>query len=109
MAGNIILGVKLSQLKEPQESTFVVTYNEYDRTSHNRGALSDEIESTIKDKSFKYVNEFSLSVINIFIKDGENIYKEEADQVTYYNTNIENIKSIVTEIQQVYSWMSISY
>ena len=109
LAGNIILGVKLSQVKEYQESTFVVTYNEYNRSTHMPGALLIDVENTIKEKSLKYVNEYTIGVIDIVYKEGENTYKESAEQITYYNTNIENIKSIVAEVQQVYSWMNISY
>lgn len=109
LAGNIILGVKLSQVKEYQESTFVVTYNEYDRSTHTMGALPSAIESTIKDISLKYINEYTLSVINTIYKEGETSYKESAEQVTYYNTNIKEIKKIVTEVQSAYSWMHISY
>lgn len=98
LAGNIILGVKLSQVKEHQESTFVVTYNEYDRSTHTMRALSSAIENTIKDISLKYVNEYTLSVINTIYKEGETSYKESDEQVTYYNTNIEDIKKIVTEV-----------
>jgi len=68
-----------------------------------------DIESTIKEKSLKYVNEYTIGVTDIVYKEGENTYKESAEQITYYNTNIENIKSVVAEVQQVYSWMNISY
>ena len=109
LAGNIILGVKLSQIKEYEESTFVVTFNEYDRTTHLMGALSSDIENTIKEKSLKYVNEYTIQIVNVIYKEGENSYKESAEQLTYHNTNVENIKSIVAEVQQVYTWMNISY
>ena len=109
LAGNIILGVKLSQVKEYQESTFVVTFNEYDRSTHTMGALASDIENTIKEKSLKYVNEYTIQIVDLIYKEGETSYKESAKQLTYHNTNIENIKSIVAEVQQVYSWMDISY
>lgn len=109
LAGNVILGIKLSRVINHQDTTFVVTYNEYNRSTHMPGALLIDIESTIKEKSLKYVNEYTISVIDIVYKEGENTYKESAEQITYYNTNIENIKSIVAEVQQVYSWMNISY
>ena len=68
-----------------------------------------DVEYTIKEKSLKYANEYTIGVIDIAYKEGENTYKESAEQITYYNTNIENIKNIVAEVQQVYSWMNISY
>lgn len=74
LAGNIILGVKLSQVKEYQESTFVVTYNEYNRSTHMPGALLIDVENTIKEKSLKYVNEYTIGVIDIIYKEGENTY-----------------------------------
>ena len=37
-------------------------------------------------------------LIKMLYKEGENTYKETAEQITYYNTNIENIKSIVAEV-----------
>jgi len=108
-AGNIILGAKLSKMTAHQETTFVVTFNEYDRSTHMPGALLVDIENTVKEKSLKYVSEYVFRTIDIIYKEGENSYKESAEQITYYNTNIENIKNIVTEVQQVYSWMNISY
>lgn len=72
-------------------------------------ALLIDVENTIKEKFLKYVNEYTIGAIDIVYKEGENTYKESAEQITYYNTNIENIKSIVAEVQQVYSWMNISY
>jgi len=109
LTGNIILAAKLSQVKEYQESTFVVTFNEYDRSTHTIGALPSAIENTIKDISLKYVTEYTLAVINTVYKEGEISYKESAEQVTYYNTNIEDIKKIVTEVQSAYFWMHISF
>lgn len=109
LAGNIILGAKLSKMTAHQETTFVVTFNEYDRSTHMPGALLVDIENTVKEKSLKYVSEYVFRTIDIIYKEGENSYKESAEQITYYNTNIENIKNIVTEVQQVYSWMNISY
>lgn len=109
LVGNIVLGVKLSRVKEYQESTFVVTYNEYNRSTHAIGASTNDIENTIKEKSLKYVSEYSITVIDLYHKDGENIYKESAEQLTYHNTNVDIIKNIVAEVQQVYSWMNISY
>lgn len=73
------------------------------------GALLIDVENTIKEKFLKYVNEYTIGVIDIVYKEGESTYKETAEQITYYNTNIENIKSIVAEVQQVFSWMNISY
>lgn len=87
----------------------MVTYNEYDRSTHTLGALASEIENTIKEKSLKYVNEYTIQIVDLIYKEGETSYKESAEQITYYNTNIENIKNIVAEVQQVYSWMNISY
>lgn len=73
------------------------------------GTLPGAIENTIKDVSLKYVTEYTLAVINTVYKDGEISYKEFAEQVTYYNTNNEDIKKIVTEVLSVYSWIHISY
>lgn len=60
---------------------------------------------------FKYADklESDEAVVDIIYKEGENSYKESAEQLTYHNTNVENTKSIVAEVQQVYTWMSISY
>lgn len=109
LAGNVILGAKLSKITGQQETTFVVTYNKYDRSTHMPGALLVDVENTFKEKSLKYVSEYVFRTIDIIYKEGENSYKESAEQITYYNTNIENVKNIVAEVQQVYSWMNISY
>ena len=109
LVGNIVLGVKLFEVKKNQETTFIVTYNEYDRSTHMMGALPSDIENTIKDKSLKHINEYSKIVIDVFYKDGETTYKESAEQITYFNTNIETVKTIVAEVKEVYNWMNIAY
>lgn len=74
------------------------------------GASTNEIIcNKIKEKSLKYTSKYTLAVINTVYKEGEISYKESAEQVTYYNTNIEDIKKIVTEVQPAYNWMHISY
>lgn len=43
------------------------------------GAFPSAIENTIRDISLKYVNEYTLSVINTIYKEGEASYKESTE------------------------------